>query len=400
MFSLRNFYSIVYKHLLEPIQLHYFYFSDAGSIHPRDLATCNNKKNTMDFALFYDQEPIYQRNLAKLWGTESNEAIGRWHSYVTTSHSGMIQTHPKLFLFANSEHSREKDDFLKNIYTYQDWYYFFHGFAALDWFRDIEYQPPIRKFERVFLSFNNLFIDTRSYRLNLIARLLDKNLQGKGFISISQDNTVGKIKNEIFSKDSLLSIESKKLIVKNMLPAPPRLIIDTENPHGALSADDNLETMCLGLFHVVTETIFYDEKLHLTEKIFKPIVARRPFVLVAAPGNLKYLKSYGFKTFDKWIDESYDDDTDNDVRIIKIVNEIERLCNLTADELDAMYTEMSDILDYNFDWFYNGFKKTIVNEMVDNLNRCIIHHNAGRPSFSQVNRSLIDFEQVKLTLGC
>ena len=49
--------------------------------------------------------------------------------------------------------------------------------------------------------------------------------------------------------------------------------------------------MSLGLFHIVTETIFYDNKLHFTEKVFKPIVARRPFFLVGAPGNLAYLKS-------------------------------------------------------------------------------------------------------------
>ena len=37
--------------------------------------------------------------------------------------------------------------------------------------------------------------------------------------------------------------------------------------------------------------------MHLTEKIFKPIVNKQPFMLLAAPDNLAYLKSYGFKTY-------------------------------------------------------------------------------------------------------
>jgi hypothetical protein len=76
------------------------------------------------------------------------------------------------------------------------------------------------------------------------------------------------------------------------------------------------------LWNIVTETVFYDNKLHLTEKIFKPIVLKRPFVLVGAPGNLQYLKEYGFQTFDKWINEDYDNEIDPDIRIKKIVARI------------------------------------------------------------------------------
>jgi hypothetical protein len=38
-------------------------------------------------------------------------------------------------------------------------------------------------------------------------------------------------------------------------------------------------------------------------------------MLLAAPGNLAYLKSYGFKTFDSVIDESYDTIQDNDLAL-------------------------------------------------------------------------------------
>jgi ribosomal protein L23 len=256
--------------------------------------------------------------------------------------------------------------------------------------------PPNRNYSRVFITFNNLTTEKRSYRLNLVARLLEKKLDGH----ISLNFTDEQIKNEIFNPNSLLSKPSKRKVLEQLMGIP-RLTIDTDTQHGALSADDNLATLTQGLFHIVTETVFYDNKLHLTEKIFKPIVARRPFILAAAPGNLAYLKSYGFLTFDRWIDESYDLETDPDQRIIKIVAEIERICQMTPEAVNTMFNDMQSILDYNFNWFYNGFKRHIVNEMVDNFQGCLIQHNAGRDvSFNNyIDYSAINFQEIKNRLA-
>jgi len=116
----------------------------------------------------------------------------------------------------------------------------------------------------------------------------------------------------------------------------------------------------------------------LTEKIFKPIVARRPFILVAAPGNLAYLKSYGFRTFDRWIDESYDFEPDPDLRIKLVTKELKKLCLLTFEQLQEMHQEMQEILDYNFNHFYNGFKELVVSELVDNFESACLQINNGR----------------------
>jgi hypothetical protein len=302
---------------------------------------------------------------------------------------------PNCYIIANSEHSEEKTEFL-NTFGFQDWYYFFHGFAALDWYRNIRYMPPNRNYSKVFITFNNLSTEKRSYRLNLVARLLEKQLDGH----ISLNFTDEQLKAEIFNPNSLLSKSSKHVILKQLM-GRPRLTIDTVDQHGALSADDNLATLAQGLFHIVTETVFYDSKQHLTEKIFKPIVARRPFLLAAAPGNLAYLKSYGFMTFDRWIDESYDNEPDPDQRIIKIVAEIERICQMTPEAVNTMFNDMQSVLDYNFTWFYNGFKRHIVNELVDNFHGCLIKHNRGRDTsfINYIDYSGIDFQDVKNRLA-
>jgi hypothetical protein len=167
-------------------------------------------------------------------------------------------------------------------------------------------------------------------------------------------------------------------IYKALTDVTEPLTIDTSIPDGSLSAKVNFNDLTSALFHVVTETIYFDKKLHLTEKIFKPIIAQRPFLLVAAPGNLAYLKSYGFKTFDRWIDESYDNEPDHYIRIEKITAELARLCAMGPSALEQMHLEMQEVLEYNFNHFYTTFKDIIVDELVDNFEHILCQINNGR----------------------
>ena len=118
--------------------------------------------------------------------------------------------------------------------------------------------------------------------------------------------------------------------------------------------------------NVVFETIFFNEKRKfLSEKIFHPIKACQPFILVSQTGELKYLKSLGFKTFDKWWDESYDDEVDDWKRLDKIWKIIEYINQLQTDKLKKIHTEMISVLRHNYyhmhelskleDFSYKGF---------------------------------------------
>jgi hypothetical protein len=404
MFSLDAFYNIISKNLTNLIDTEGYYFKIFGSTESRDLdCICEldlDKFEVNQYVIFYDQEPIYTNQFERLFKIPTEYTPSQDTVYsLSCLNFDTLYFKNKFYVVANSEHSQEKNNLLKD-YDLLDWYYFFHGFAALDWYKNIQYLPPIKTFSKVFISFNNLINEKRSYRLTLISMLMNGNLDKFGHISMSQQDTVKKIKKELFSPHSLLSKQSKYLIYKTLLPNPPKLVIDTDITIGTLSSNDNLDTLCLGLFHVVTETIFYDEKLHLTEKIFKPIVAHRPFLLVGAPGNLAYLKNYGFCTFDRWIDESYDSEQDPDQRLIKIVDELDKLCKLSESELMQMYNEMQEILEYNFQWFYNGFRKQITNELVNNFEILIKKYNAGKDSSfkNYLDSSMIDFDAVKKLL--
>lgn len=407
MFSLEKFYNIIDENLLSPLHINHMFFAKFGSTDPIDIQYCQHTRGNPNIknTIFYDQEPIYNNIFANLWDPiKFDPAFDRsyWanhleHRFNTT----MNHFTPDFNAIANSEHSQEKNNLLKSVNAY-DWYYFFHGFAALDWFGNIPYRQPITKYSKVFITFNNLYTKKRSYRLSLIAGLLNRGLDSQGYISMSQHDIVDKIRGEIFDTNSQLSKNERKMIFQTLLPNPPKLIIDTKDHHGALSANDVLETMCKGLWHLVTETVYYDNKLHLTEKIFKPIVAQRPFILIASPGNLAYLKSYGFQSFDRWIDESYDEIQDPAERIIAVLDQVEKLCRLNSQDLHTMYQEMTEVLEHNFNWLYSGgFKKIIVNELVDNFRRCLIKHNAGLNSdnISYIDHSRMDWTDIQRRLN-
>jgi hypothetical protein len=212
----------------------------------------------------------------------------------------------------------------------------------------------------------------------LVANLIEHNLVDKGYVSFFLKDQYGHWTDAVNDPHSLLDARAK-LKINNTLPAlTDPLIIDVETPNGNLSANVQLKDLTKAFWHVITETIYFQEKLHLTEKTFKPIVAKRPFILVGAPGNLAYLKSYGFKTFDRWIDESYDQETDNFLRIEKITMELKKLCELSPTELRKMHQEMKEVLEFNYQHFYTDFKKIIVDELVDNFMSILNVINHGR----------------------
>ena len=76
--------------------------------------------------------------------------------------------------------------------------------------------------------------------------------------------------------------------------------------------------------------------MFITEKTFKPIIANQVFIIIGPRGILKKLRSLGFKTFDKFFDESYDDLPDS-IRLFKAIDTLnDVMSKYTIEELDLM----------------------------------------------------------------
>jgi hypothetical protein len=100
-------------------------------------------------------------------------------------------------------------------------------------------------------------------------------------------------------------------------------------------------------FYVCSETFVHGDFKSLTEKIFKPIVNFQPFLFLAYKGALATLHNLGFKTFHPYIDESYDLEPDENIRIRMIYDEINRLCSMSKQELHDWYWSMEELLVHN-----------------------------------------------------
>lgn len=212
-----------------------------------------------------------------------------------------------------------------------------------------------KKYSKKFLNFNRRW---RLHRPYLTALLYGRNLIDKGYISLGPcdngDNWTRRwleLTNHFRKDKETLELLTQCESVKDMGP----LYLDTEELHinrAECTIDTNKyyeETY----FSVVSETTFFTREWYptarfLSEKVFKPIAMKHPFILVSVPNTLDVLRNMGYKTFSPIIDESYDKELDDAKRMSMIVNEIERLCNLNDDELNEFLIKSKEICDYNF----------------------------------------------------
>jgi len=298
---------------------------------------------------FYDQEPIIEKFITPLLDM------------------CIFYPYHQINILVSSEYSPHIDDVCKS-YSLLRLYYFFHGFAALDWYRGhyaLNYNKSIiKQYKHDFISFNRIITNDRSYRIYFVSLLKEQGLLDHGKVSFNvTDNLFDDWRDETADLDSKLS-DKARLHAEQYLIDIDKLVIDQPELPGSASAD--IPRGNDTFWHIVTETVFYYDKLHLTEKIFKPIVSKQPFMLLSAPGNLAYLKSYGFKTFDSVIDESYDTIQDNDLRTEAVVRQLHWYCNLTPDEKTGIIRQLEPIINYNFHHFYGEFKHIITRELLDN----------------------------------
>jgi hypothetical protein len=382
MFSVDNFYNVIANNLLNPLKIHYSYFYPNGTFNLQTvtLGSHLNQINGSMGVFFWDQEPIDVNLVNKTIFSSKNDLFL-----------------PKNLLIANSDLCSDTHQ----ISNY-NWNYFFHGFAALDWYRDLYYlNDKHHDFDKVFITVNRLIAQERSYRLSLVAKLIKNNLTERGLISCKLHDMSGvSWKNVLLDNASNLTTKQKIEIFETFSKLDKNLILDNADVLGASSAlidRDQRDLFKKAFCHVVTETIFYPNKLHLTEKIFRPIVFQRPFILAGGVGNLQYLKKYGFESFSNWWDESYDQEVNHDLRLEKIISIIQKLNQHSMADLKEMYFEMLPVIEHNYEHFYGKFKQILVNEMLDNFTSNLDLWNSC--NLKKYNyKKVLDINRIKMIL--
>lgn len=98
---------------------------------------------------------------------------------------------------------------------------------------------------------------------------------------------------------------------------------------------------------IVNESRFAQPTANFSEKVLNAMRAFRPFILVGPPKTLEYIKKMGFKTFNDFWDESYDQELNHEQRLLKIFKLIDTIDQMTLEECRRMLEQMKPILTYN-----------------------------------------------------
>jgi len=234
-------------------------------------------------------------------------------------------------------------------------YYFYHALVSRDWFRHWKhYTSENNKDAKRFGIYARDASGTRSYRLQVLNDLLSIN-----------DQVYFKIQSKIQSQ----------IINKHIFDAWDIADLMYNSDASAAITWQNCNEFQI---QIVAETLFDTKKVHLTEKVFKPIVMRQPFILFAGPGSLEYLKSYGFKTFESLWDESYDYIENAESRYKQIIKLIFEINQLPKEQFNSLMIKAKEIVEYNHNHFFSdNFENQLLTELDTNMS-CALAQQTDR----------------------
>lgn len=226
----------------------------------------------------------------------------------------------------------------------------------------LKYKPGSRK--KTFLCFNRRYND---HRLMLYLKMFKEGLVDRSYYSMDKTQPEASrsfVENckHLLSRFADMGLDSADVLAADkLLP----LVLDTPNfsrypmEHGV---DPVKHLYDNSLVNIVTETYFFNNIIHITEKTYKPIAFMQPFILVGAPGSLKHVQDMGFKTFGAFWDESYDLELDHALRFEKIMAVIKFVASWTETQRIEFTHNIKDLLEYNVNHL-----DTIQNTEIDNL---------------------------------
>jgi len=363
---LNDLYHYIYGLFPTPVCMYLFY--PHGSKNISNIIGLNsilNRENiVLPLVMAHDQEPLnYQ-----MYQDHPDELVD-WALDLTVnkvSKQVIKNTNLSLPMFTWNNHYQqvllihsEQNSSNLNQYEQDNYigiYYWAHAFIALDWYRFAKIDKRLQQKKPInctpFLIYCREWSGSREYRIKFQELLVKHNLLKHSKTSIDKNYT-----NHTFSNQQLTP-ESYDFLNQ----------LDHNEVHAAESASYVPDDFVNSHISVVLETVVDGDTIHLTEKILRAVACQHPFILAAAPGSLKYLKNYGFKTFEPWIDESYDNETNTVRRLEKIISAMQKFVALPAREQQQHLIQMKKIARFNKKHFFSKkFRQQIDNELKTNI---------------------------------
>lgn len=260
-------------------------------------------------------------------------------------------------LIHSEKNSKDVDQFSRERFL--PVYYWSHAIIARDWYRFAEYDVRLkqRQIKKTFLVYCRDWTPNREYRLKFLELLVSSKVFEDCLVSTQHTNNQGVHITQYQPQDSRFIVNAQNL-----------LRIPDNHSLPSASADYDVDDLNSTAVSVVLETVADGSKIHLTEKILRPIACEHAFLLVAGPGALEYLRSYGFQTFGDFWDESYDQETDIVKRLEMVIKTMQQIQSLSATD----WIKVNEIIEYNKHHFFSErFIKQVIDELKFNLNHAV-----------------------------
>jgi hypothetical protein len=313
-----------------------------------------------DYVFFHDQEPVDIDLYSKLFDEVLRRNTDVWWPNKPTPFGHIVVS--------------ERGSHVERLCDQYEWtshYYFYHGWACLDWFRgyDRTFLIPRAEFRQptqTFMSPNRIVAGKRDHRVLFLYNVFRHGLA---------HNHISAPRVCQYEGVDISSIAQKYVDVYQDIATVfdratlPRLFAGEESQQMTSCWLGNWAESQDSLVYVPTETVYFGRRTHLTEKTFKAIALEMPFVLVAPAGSLEYLREYGFQTFADIFDESYDEEANDILRVEKVVKLLKDLDDLSTQERQQIHRACLPRVDHNYNHFYRGgFANVLWTELTDMLN--------------------------------
>lgn len=318
----------------------------------------------------HDQEPLNYGDMTwrlDQWLQHKNmkPSSQYWHLVHLTG----INVHSKYVLLHSEINSDQVDLF--RAQGAEPAFYWSHALIARDWFRYARLDPALdhkHSWTKDFLIYNRAWSGTREYRLKFAEMMVDRGLQHRCETAFRAHDP-HHYNQHTFANDRLQITRSD---LERLLPP---------NNHPATSSADYVNRDYANCWlEVVLETLFDTNTVHLTEKVLRPIACGKPFLLAAGPGALRFLRGYGFRTWQGVINEDYDLEPDPVKRLGMILDEMQRLS--TCAYRTQISHELYAIAQFNKRRFFSrNFFRQVVDEYQQNIGSALARvrdHADGR----------------------
>jgi len=372
-----------------------YHFWPNGSKNINDLTfrptyTSFFDRTTKPIVWCHDQEPLqyefYQENLRVCQNTfvDIQRSLG---IDIPPTNLNYFKNIFKKNILVHSEKRSLNVDKYSNDNELIPVYYWSHALIARDWFRYGEHENFEKDAnQKLFLIYNRAWTGTREYRLKFSDLLIENGLVDhcKTFCNPTENREhyqTHRFKNPIWRPAHILENHF-----------PPSLA------EACASADFITEDYRSTEIEIVLETLFDDQRLHLTEKSLRPIACKQPFILATTHGSLQYLREYGFQTYDSVWDETYDTIQDPYQRMQAIIHLMLEITARSPNQRCKDARRIQHIADYNHKHFFSkDFADMVAGELRTNMKKAFdqIKQDPGFEAWQDRWKCFLQFPQVQ-----